>query len=55
MFHDSKSGEYITQNKGEKEDIKSLLRQIPTIELNDPTVAAFLQQNSPANGQIIII
>ena len=42
-----KSGEYITQNKGEKEDIKSLLRQIPTIELNDPTVAAFLQQNSP--------
>ena len=31
-----KSGEYITQNKGEKEDIKSLLRQIPTIGNRPP-------------------
>ena len=42
-----KSEKYITQNKGEKEDIKSLLRQTPTIDLNDPTVAAFMRQNTP--------
>lgn len=42
-----KSGKYITQHKGEKKDIKSLLRQTPTIDLNDSTVIVFMQQNSP--------
>lgn len=43
------SGKYITQNKGKKEDIQILLRQIPTIELNDSTVIAFMRQNNPGN------
>ena len=43
-----KSGEYIIQNKGKKPDIKSLLRQIPSINLNDPTVVSFMQQNNPS-------
>ena len=41
------SGRYIIQNKGEKADIKFLLREIPPIKLNNPTVTAFIQENNP--------
>lgn len=42
-----RSGEYITRNRGEKEDILFLLRRIPSIDLNDSTVITFMRQYNP--------
>lgn len=42
-----RSGEYIIRNKGEKRDIKFLLRQVPPVKLDDPVVKIFMRQNNP--------